>query len=98
MVAPKQFSKLDYDPTRTLESKVQRTLRKIKSKLLENVYKKLSPTGSYPSKFYGNAKVHKLSTNNVDDLTLRPIVSNIGTATYATAKYLAILLAPLTLS
>ena len=41
MVAAKQFSKLDYDPTRTLESKVQRTLRKIKLKLLENVYKKL---------------------------------------------------------
>ena len=55
-------------------------MRKIKSKLPENVYKKFYPTGSYPSKFYGNAKVHKLSTNNVDDLTLRTIVSNIGTA------------------
>ena len=41
-----------------------------------------------------NVKVHKLSTNNVDDLTLRPIVSNIGTSTYKTAKYLASLLAP----
>ena len=46
-------------------------------------------TGSYPGKFYGNAKVHNLSTNNVDDLTLRLFVSNIGTATYETAKYLA---------
>ena len=86
MVGTKQFSKLDYGPTSKLESKVQRTLRKIKSKLHENVYKKLYPTGSYPGKFYGNAKVHKLSTNNVDDLTLRPIVCNIATATYETAN------------
>ena len=73
-------------------------MRKIKSKLHENVYKKLYPTGSYPGKFYGNAKVHKLSTNNVDDLTLRPIVCNIGTATYETTKYLASLLSPLSKS
>ena len=98
MVATKQFSKLQYDPTSKFEIKVQRTLRKIKSKLPENVYKKLYPTGSYPGKFYGNAKVHKLSTNNVDDVTLRPIVSNIGTATYEMAKYLARLLAPLSKS
>ena len=29
----KQLMKLDYDPTSKLESKVQRTLRKMKSKL-----------------------------------------------------------------
>ena len=45
-----------------------------------------------------NTQVYKLSNNNVDDLTLRPIVSNIGTATYETAKYLASLLAPLSKS
>ena len=88
-------SKLDYDSTSKLESKVQRTLREKESELPENVHKKLYPTGSYPGEFYGNAKVHKPSTNNVDALTLRPIVSNIGTATYETAKYLASLLAPL---
>ena len=42
--------------------------------------------------------MHKLSTNNVDDLTLRTIVSNIGTATYETVKCLASLLAPLSKS
>ena len=98
MVGTKQFSKLDYDPSSKLESKLQITLRKIKSKLHENVYKKLYPTGSYSGKFYGNAKVHKLSTTNVDDLTLRPIVCNIGTATYETTKYLASLLSPLSKS
>ena len=89
ILATKQFSKLDYDPTSKLECKVQQTLRKIKLKLPEKVYKKLYPTGSYPGKYYGNATVHKLSTNNVDDLTLRPIVSNISTAIYETVKYLA---------
>ena len=95
MLGTKQFSKLDNDPTSKLESKIQRTLRKIKSKLPEKVYRKLYLTGSCPGKFYGNAKVHKLLTNNADDLPLRPIISNIGTATYETAKYLANLLAPL---
>ena len=51
-----QFMKLDYDPTSKLESKVQITLRKIKSKLLENIYKKLFPAGSAPGKFYGNVR------------------------------------------
>ena len=73
----KQFMKLDHDPTSKLETKVQRTLRKIKSKLLENIYKKLYPTGSAPGKFYGNVKIHKLPSNDVDDLPLRLIVPNI---------------------
>ena len=95
MLATKQFSKLDYHPTSKLESKVQRALKKIKSNLPENVYKRLCPTGSYPGKFYGNAKAHKQSNNNLDDLTLRPIVSNIGTTTHEATKYLASLLVPL---
>ena len=73
-------------------------MRKIKSKLSENVYKKLYPTGSYPGKFYWSAKVNKLSTNNVDDFTLRATVSNIGNATYETTKCLTSLLAPLSKS
>ena len=77
---------------------MQRILRKIKSKLPQKAYKKLYPTGSCPGKFYGNAKVHKLSINNLDDLTLRPILSNIGRATYGTAKYLASSFAPLSKS
>ena len=76
-------------------AKVQRTLRKIKSKLPEKVYKKLYPTGSYPVKFYGNKKVRELSTNNIDDITLSPIMCNIDTVTYEMAKYLTDLLAPL---
>ena len=57
----------------------------------ENVYSKLYPSGSCPGKFYGTAKI----ASNVDDLPLRPLISNIGTVTYQTAKYLAKLLSPL---
>ena len=79
-----------------MEIKIQRILRKIKSKFSEQEYKRLYPTGSSPGKFYGTAKMHKLSLNGkVDDLPLRPIVSNINTATYNLAKFLSNLLAPL---
>ena len=60
----------------------------------EREYKQLYPTGSKPGAFYGNAKVHKLRKGKgLKELTLRPIASNVGTATYNTAKYLANLLA-----
>ena len=71
-------------------------LRKIKTSLPENVYRQLYPTGSSSGRFYGLAKVHKLKEDDgIDELPLRPIVSNIGTATYKTEKYLAKLLGPL---
>ena len=96
IVESKQFKKLKKDPTKTLESKVQQTLRKIKNVLSEKDYKKLYPTGSQPGLFYGTAKVHKLQGNQgLNELTVRPIISNIGTASYETAKYLNNLLSPL---
>ena len=97
LLSKKQFKQLKDDPTRPIERKMQSLLRKIKSKLPdEETYKKLYPTGSVPGKFHGTAKIHKLKTGElVDKLPLRPIVSNIGTATYQTAKYLAKLLSPL---
>ena len=59
------------DPIKTLESKVQRLLRKLKSK-------KLYPTVSCPGKFYGTGKLHKLLVNGkTDHLPIRPIVPNI---------------------
>ena len=75
---------------------MQRTLRKIKQHLDENEYRRMYPTGSRPGLFYTTAKVHKLqSGEGLNELTMRPIVSNIGTATYETAKFLNSLLAPL---
>ena len=43
------------------------------------------------------AKVHKLKneTDGVAELPLRPVISNIGTATYEISKYLASLLQPI---
>ena len=82
-----------------MERKVQNILRKIKSKLTINEYKQLYPSGSSPGKFYGTAKIHKLSNdNNVEIFPIRPIISNIGTATYSQAKYLSKLTSPLSSS
>ena len=75
---------------------MQRTLWKIKQHLDENEYKRMYPTGSRPGLFYTTAKVHKLlSGEGLSELTMQPIVSNVGTATYETAKFLNSLLAPL---
>ena len=56
--------------------------------------------GSKPAQFYGIAKIHKIPLESTYDnhLPLRPIISNIGTATYHTSKYLATLLSPLSKS
>lgn len=59
----------------------------------------MNPTGSRLGQFYGVAKAHKLQPRqNVDDLTLRPTISNLWTATYETAKYLTGSLTPLSKS
>ena len=71
-------------------------LRKVKNRLSSKEYYQLYPTGSCAGKFYGTAKIHKLPPNGfIDNLPLRPIISNIGTASYQLAKYLAKLLSPL---
>ena len=93
ILSTSQFAEMDHDPTAYIEGKVRRALRKIKNKLPSFVYSKIYPTGSSPGKFYGTAKLHKVSSNStVEQLPLRPIISNIGTATYDLAKYLAQLL------
>ena len=75
---------------------MQRTLRKIKQHLDQNEYKRMYPTGSRSGLSYTTAKVHKLqNAERLNELTMRPIISNIGTATYETAKFLNSLLAPL---
>ena len=45
---------------------------------------------------YGTAKVHEMAKNdNIDNLPLRRIISNIGTASYHLVKHLMKLLSPL---
>ena len=55
-----QFKVFENDPTKTLESKVQRVLRKMKHIADEKLCNRLYPTSSKPGSFYGTAKVHKL--------------------------------------
>ena len=77
----KQFFKLQKDPTKNIEMKIQKTVRKIKNKLSPKEYLNIYPTGSSPGKFYGTAKKHKLTpTGTIDDLPIGLIISNIGTA------------------
>ena len=90
------FVRLNEDPTKTNERKVQRMLRKIKPNLTDQEYKRLYLSGSAPGKFYGTAKFHKISIHDgVGKLPIRPIISNIEKPTYQPAKYLAKLLSPL---
>ena len=73
-----------------------KSIAKIKKKRLPSfVYSKSCLTVSSPMKFYGTAKLHKVPSNStVQQLPFKPIISNIGTATYDLAKYLAELLKP----
>ena len=50
------------------------------------------PSGSKPAFIYGLSKIHKLNSNK-DNLSLRPIISSIGTYNYNLSKLLANLLA-----
>ena len=91
-----QFNKLSHDPTKSVENKVKRALRKIKTKLSQQEYVKLYPAGSAAGKFYGTAKKHKMPENGtIEDPPLRPIVSSTGAASYHLAKYLDKVLLPL---
>ena len=93
------FKRLTTDPTAATERKIQKVLKKIKSKFSEQEYKRSYPIGSAPARFYGTAKLHKLKNDStVDDLPIRPIISNINTGSYQLAKYLAKLLSPLSTS
>ena len=83
MLNTKQFSKSSIEQTKKTEANIQRVLQKIKNKLTIQEYYRLYPTESCPGKFYRTARIHKLKLNDkVDQLPIRLIVSNIGTATY----------------
>ena len=84
------------EPAKSTEEKVQRMVRKIKSKLTIQEYKRLYASGSCQGKFYGTAKLRKIDSKGlVDALPIRPIISNIITSAYHLLKYLGKLLAPL---
>ena len=88
--------KLRHGLTKSFENKIQCTLTKLKTRLSTKQFYQMYPTGSFPGKLYGNAKLHKLPINGtIHGLPSRAIVSNIGTANCHVAKYLAKVLSPL---
>ena len=88
LLSKKQFQKLNLDPTKWTKGKVQRMVRRIKSELRIQVYKRLYPSGSCPGMFYGMAKLHKIDSKGlVDNLAIRTITTNINISTYNLSKY-----------
>ena len=91
-----KFKKLSADPTLLREGQLQRFLRKLKNKhfFTKEVYDKIYPSGSKPASIYGLPKIHKLNVQR-NNLSLRPIVSSIGTYNYHLSKFLTDLLDPI---
>ena len=78
------------------EASLQRFLRKLKQKNFFNEieYDKLYPSGSAPTRIYGNPKMHKFSSSDSFP-KLGPIVSSIGAFGYNLVRFLCDLLSPL---
>ena len=57
LLSSNQFAHIANDPIKSLKSKVQQTIQKIKSNLPEQKYKKLYPTGSCLGKVYRTCKI-----------------------------------------
>ena len=53
-----------HDQTKSIENKIQWELKKLKKRLTIQEYRQLYPTGSYPRRSYGTAKLRKLFTNS----------------------------------
>ena len=81
------IQQINVDPAKKTKAEIQRVLRKIKTKVAIQEYHRLYPTGSCPENVYGTTKINKLKLNGkVDKLPIRPILFNIGTATYNLAS------------
>ena len=90
IITNKQIFETEVRTDQIVENKIQYILIKLKIRLSTQQYYQLYPTGSFPGKFYGTAKLHKQPNNGaIHDIPIRPIVSSIGTASYNLAKYLA---------
>lgn len=94
-----QLAKIKDDPTKCIECKIQRYACKLRRNIPKDGYSKLYPTGSNSDKFYWAVEIHKTSyKDTIDQFPFRPIVSNVGTASYHLPKYLAKLLSPISQS
>ena len=82
------YEKRKRDPTRVYKSKLVNTMKEWKrtNTMSDALYYKIYPVLEAIPKFYGLPKIHK------DNIPVRPIESRIGSITYKTAKYLAMVL------
>lgn len=85
------YTKMKKDPTKRIETDIQRTLVKLQDKgeITPSEAFRLRPGDSKAPHLYGLPKIHK------DNVPLRPIVSSIGSPTYDLAKFLARIISPL---
>ena len=88
-----EFWKLSSDPTLRREGKLLRFIRILKNKdfFTKERYDNIYHCGSQPARIYGTPKTHKLKSP-MDTLTIRLIVSSIGTYNYNLAKFLVVML------
>lgn len=78
-----KFQKITKDPTEDLKKQINSSIAVINAEASPDNFMKLE--GHYePGYIYGNPKIHK----NLNDPPLRPIISQIGTVVYETAKKL----------
>ena len=86
-----KFEKLNKVSTLKDEASLQRFLGKLKQKNFfnENVYDKLYPSGSDPTRIYGTPKMHKFFSSNSF-----PIVSSVDTFNYNLAVSFVVFFGP----
>lgn len=84
-----KYTLLKKDPTKSYESKIERTLRKHKEHFTEQTRKKLTPHHSKTPHMYGLPKIHK------ENVPLRPIVSSKNSPNRELCRFLLPILKPL---
>lgn len=84
-----KYSLLNKDPTKSLETKIGKTLRKHKAYFTDTQRKRLTPHHSKTPHMYGLPKIHKVG------VPLRPIVSSRGSPSRELCRFLLPILKPL---
>ncbi|GJQ68645.1 hypothetical protein Trydic_g17192 [Trypoxylus dichotomus] len=85
-----KYKELKKDPTASVESKIQQTLKKYKSDLPNQLsWQKLTPRCTKPPHLYGLPKIHKPGT------PLRPIVTSRNSPCHPLPKFVLDIIAPL---
>ena len=91
LLADPVYKKLKRNPTLATERRVLKEVREFEKKevIPKTLSTGLKPTASRPPKLYGLPKIHKLH------VSLRSVVSCIGSPTYHLSKYITFLIYPL---